>query len=416
VGSAAEKTSEDCLMLNVWAPATTSKPAPVMVWIHGGANIQGSGSGTYTDGSAFARDGIVLVSFNYRLGPLGFFAHPALMREAGTAAVTDFGLLDQIAALQWVQRNITAFGGDPNNVTVFGESAGAEDVLALMTAAPAKGLFQRAIAESAALWDTWSSLGEAESAATNMASTLDLAGAQATMNQLRDLPADKLAQAASLSGGRPIVDGALLRKSPLLALAAGEGLDVPLIIGFNNNEGSLLGSESELIESGLPRIDPAPWRTLYGAAADSDATLSRLLFRDAAFAEPARWLATHRAARSPTYVYRFDYVLSLLRARRAGADHGSEIPYVFSSWNLNRLTPQDRLVTAIIHSCWVAFARSGVPACESAPQWLPYRPEAEWLMAFADQPTVQKSSDDAILDAVRAQLWSESGTAAAAAQ
>jgi para-nitrobenzyl esterase len=415
-GSAAEKTSEDCLMLNVWAPATTAKRAPVMVWIHGGGNIQGSGSGTYTDGTAFARDGIVLVTFNYRLGLLGFFAHPALIREAGKEPVANFGLLDQIAVLQWVQGNIAAFGGDPTNVTVFGESAGAEDVLALMTAATSKGLFQRAIAESAGLWDVGSSLRDAESAAANAASTLGLPGDQATMSQLRQLPADRLAQQASLSASGLIVGDDLLRRSPLLALASGEGRDVPLIIGFNNNEGSLLGSESELLQPVLPHIDLASWRSVYGAAADSDATLSRLLFRDAAFAEPARWLATHRGGHSPTYVYHFDYILSLLRARRGGADHGSEIPYVFSSWNFNRLTPEDRQITALVHSCWVAFARSGVPTCEGVPQWLAYRPEAEWLMEFADQATVQKASDDAILDAIHAKLWSESGSAAAAAR
>jgi para-nitrobenzyl esterase len=408
--------SEDCLTLNVWAPATAAKPAPVMVWIHGGGNIQGSGSGTYTDGTAFAHDGIVLVSFNYRLGLLGFFAHPALIAAAGKEPATNFGLLDQIAALQWVQKNIAAFGGDPNNVTVFGESAGAEDVLALMTAAPAKGLFERVIAESAPLWNAWSSLSDAESAASGIASTLGLTGAPATMSQLRALPADKLAQQSSLSATGLIVDGSLLRKSPLLTLASGEGLDVPLIIGFNNNEGSLLNTESELVEPGLPHIDLASWRSVYGATADSDATLSRLLFRDAVFAEPARWLATHRSAHSPTYVYRFDYVLSLLRARRSGADHGSEIPYVFSSWNINRLSADDRRVTATLHSCWVAFARSGVPACESAPQWLAYRPDAQWLMAFAEQPTMQKASDGAILDAVHAKVWSESGSAAGAAQ
>jgi len=415
-GSAAERTSEDCLTLNVWAPAIPAKPVPVMVWIHGGGNIQGSGSGTYTDGAAFARDGIVLVSCNYRLGLLGFFAHPALTQEAGKGPVSNYGLLDQVAVLQWVQRNIAAFGGDPNNVTVFGESAGAEDVLALMATPLAKGLFHRAVAESAGLWSRPPTLAVAEAAGAEVATTLGLGGKQATVSQLRALPLAALTQNATLPGGGPIIDGSLLRQAPLLALASGEGLDVPLIIGTNNNEGSLLNTESELIEPGLPRLDLSPWRARYGTAADSDTTLARLLFRDAVFAEPARWLATHRVAHAPTYVYRFEYVLSLLRARRSGADHGSEIPYVFSSWNPNWLSPDDQRVTATVHSCWVAFARSGLPTCEGAPPWPAYRAEEELLMDFANQATVHKSADDAILDAVHAELWSESGQASAGPQ
>jgi len=410
-GSAAETTSEDCLTLSVWAPAIPRMRAPVMVWIHGGGNIQGSGSGTFTDGSPFARDGIVLVTFNYRLGLLGFFAHPALTREGGKEPLSNYGLLDQLAVLRWVQRNIVAFGGDPDNVTVFGESAGAEDVLALMATPRSKGLFQRAVAESAGLWTAPPSLSTAESAGSKIATTLGLAGAQATMSQLRALPVASLAQNAPLPGGGPIVDGSLLRVAPLLALASADGTNVPLIIGTNSNEGSLLSSESELFGTGIPQIDLAPWRTMYGTTPDSDAALSRLLFRDAAFAEPARWLATHRVAHALTYVYRFDYVLSLLRARRSGADHGSEIPYVFSSWNTNWLSPDDRRVTASVHSCWVSFARSGVPVCDGAPQWPAYRGDAELLMEFSDQATVQKSADDAILDAVHANLWSESGLA-----
>src|SRR5579862_7656219 len=150
-GSGAERSSEDCLTLNLWGPATTTKPAPVMVWIHGGGNTQGSGAGIYYDGTAFAHDGVLLVTINYRLGLLGFFVHPALTRKAAGGTTANFGLLDQLAALTWVHRNIASFGGDPANVTVFGESAGATDIVALLATPASKGLFQKAIVESAAL-------------------------------------------------------------------------------------------------------------------------------------------------------------------------------------------------------------------------------------------------------------------------
>ncbi|HEY0782893.1 MAG TPA: carboxylesterase family protein, partial [Thermoanaerobaculia bacterium] len=150
------QTSEDCLTLNVWAPAhadRSSPGAPVMVWLHGGANSNGAGAKRYYDGTAFARDGIVLVSLNYRLGPLGFFAHPALTKEAGPSEpLGSYGLMDQVAALGWVKRNARAFGGDPARVTVFGESAGGEDVLALLAVPSATGLFQQAIVESGPGW------------------------------------------------------------------------------------------------------------------------------------------------------------------------------------------------------------------------------------------------------------------------
>lgn len=394
-GSAAEHTSEDCLTLNVWAPSPAAKAAPVMVWIHGGSNIQGTGAGVYYDGSAFARDGVVLVTLNYRLGLLGFFAHPALTREAAGSATANFGLLDQLAALAWVHRNIAAFGGDPGNVTVFGESAGAMDTVALLTAPAAKGLFHKAIVESAPMDEDWPSLAAASSAGATIATALDLPGERATLAQLRAVPMQQLVE-ASVRLSAPVIDGVLLRQPPFEALNKGAGVDVPLIIGTNGNEASLLGANPNL--DYFKRADFPALRTLYGSQSESDADLARSVFRDMRFAMPARWIAGHRAGTAPAYLYRFEYVLSLLRSRRTGADHGSEIPYVFSSWGNYPLSETDHDVTAVMHACWIGFARTGVPDCKGGPAWPAYRPQTDLLMHFGDQPAVEKTPDGSVLD------------------
>jgi para-nitrobenzyl esterase len=399
-GSGAEHTSEDCLTLNLWGPAAATKAAPVMVWIHGGGNTQGSGAGIYYDGSAFAHDGVLLVTINYRLGLLGFFAHPALTREAAGGPTANFGLLDQLAALSWVRRNIAAFGGDPANVTVFGESAGATDIVALLASPASKGLFQKAIVESAALGSEWPTVAEASSGGSQTASALGLPGEKATLAQLRALPVQQLMQETDRINN-PVIDGVLLRQQPLETLAQGHGLDVPLIIGTNGNEGSLLGPSPDL--SYFPGIDLPAARTLYAAPAGAEADLARSLFRDMRVAQPARWIAGHRGGTSATYLYRFDYVLDLLRRRRSGADHGSEIPYVFSTWRTDLLSETDRKMTAVMHSYWVAFARGGVPNSEEAPTWPAYRPESDLLMHFADQTAVEKTEDATVLDALAKQ-------------
>jgi para-nitrobenzyl esterase len=367
-----------------------------MVWIHGGSNTQGTGAGSYYDGSAFAHDGVVLVTLNYRLGLLGFFAHPALTREAAGGATANFGLLDQVAALAWVHRNIAAFGGDPGNVTVFGESAGAMDTVALLTAPAAKGLFQKAIVESAPLEDEWPTLAQASDTGARTASALGLPGERATGAQLRAIPIEQLVDPKARLSIDPVIDGVLLQQPPLVALSHGQGANVPLIIGSNDNEGSLLGANPNLED--FKGVDFAKLRTLYGSASESDTDLARSLFRDLRFATRARWIAAHRTGAAPTYLYRFSYVLSLLRARRAGADHGSEIPYVFSTWGTLPLSQADNEVTAVMHACWIGFARSGVPDCKGAAAWPAYRAQSDLLMHFGDQAAVEKTPDSSVLD------------------
>jgi para-nitrobenzyl esterase len=403
-GSQAEHTSEDCLTLNVWAPSPPLTKAPVMVWIHGGSNTHGSGAGRYYDGTAFAQDGVVLVTFNYRLGLPGFFAHPALTKEAPPGLVTNFGLQDQIAALQWVRKNITAFGGDPGNVTVFGESAGANDIITLMAVPAARGLFQKAIVESAALGESWLPLAEAQEMGVKVATALGLPGEKATAKELRAIPSAALVRDDDLQGFGPVIDGTLLPQAPLVAIAQGGTPDIPLVIGTNGNEASLLGPNPTIAAVADAQEDWSGLRKIYGQQAESDIDFARAVFRDLYFATPARWIAAHKGRTTSAYLYRFDYVLSLLRSRRIGADHGSEVPFVFSTWSTDRLSDADRQMTAMVHSCWVTFAQTGTPACTGGPAWPPYHADADMLMNFADRTSIRKPENSAALDALQPRL------------
>ena len=405
-GSGAAARNEDCLTLNVWAPAKHDRPAPVMVWVHGGGNIAGGSADTYYDGAAFARDGVVLVSINYRLGALGFFAHPALTAEASAGEpVGNYGLMDQVAALGWVKRNIAAFGGDPANVTVFGESAGGEDIVLLLTAPSARGLFQKAIVESGARWTGLPDLARAEAEGTRLAAVAGIAG-NATAAQLRDIPVATVLKAGRGMEARPVIDGRLLPGEPAAAFASGRALQVPLIIGTNNAEGSLLGSQprdpGEAFPAFKPQLDRL--RAAYGDRAKDDGDFARLVFRDLSFSAPARFVAGKESAGAPVFLYRFDYVLSLLRTRRDGAWHASEIPYVFDTWPADRIPPPDRQVATTLHGCWVSFARTGTPTCPAAPPWPAYTPATDlWMEFSADGRVAPKPvADPKILDALAA--------------
>jgi para-nitrobenzyl esterase len=365
-GSRGAQVSEDCLTLNVWA-SQAAKKAPVMVWVHGGGNQNGSSAVKYYDGTAFARDGIVLVSLNYRLGSLGFQPHNG---------AANFGLWDQVAALQWVRKNIAAFGGDPDNVTLFGESAGGQDTLALMTAAPARGLFQKAIVESGGGgWGPNPKIVQEESA--------DHVGEWGV-----------------------IVDGHLLKESVMSAFAGGRAVRIPLLIGTNSEEGSLLGldAHSDGLFPQLSRDDLARLKELYGPHAANDDEFARLVFRDGYFANEARWVASQvNAAGSPAYLYRFAYVLSALQARRAGAYHGSEIPFVFDRMPEVRLDESDGRVERALHNCWVAFAKTGKPACDDAPDWSTFAPGGKW-MVFDAHPSARPLDDGPALDLLQCRL------------
>ena len=383
-GGAFGTTSEDCLFLNVWAPRRAAK-APVLVWLHGGGNTTGGGSLGAYDGLAFVRDGVVLVTINYRLGALGFFAHPALTKAAkADEPLVSYGLMDQIAALKWVRRNIAVFGGDPENVTLFGESAGAADTLDLITAAAAKGLFAKAIVESGLGWAAPIPLAKAESQGAALAVKAGAPG-DATVEQLRALPVEALA-GLSMPDGGAVTDGRLLTESSSQAFANGHEAHVPLIIGTNDYEASLMRT-FKIPAAAVLAAAPAALKAAY-ADAPTDAAKAAQLFTDSVMGAPARWVAA-KSADHPAWLYHFAYVPQMVRAMRPGAGHASEIPFVFASWDTLGVvgegikpTPEDLMVTRRVHACWVAFARTGVPSCAGAPAWPAYTAANDTLLDF----------------------------------
>ena len=318
-------TNEDCLTLNVHRPADADDDLPVMVWLHGGSFVYGSGSQQAYNSPELARRGVVLVTLNYRLGRLGFFAHPAVQEEGHRLA--NFGLLDQVAALEWVQDNIAEFGGDPDNVTVFGESAGAISVNALMASPAADGLFARAISQSGfgreptLTWD----------AATVEASNAveELAGPSPSAADLRALSADEVAKIPMdlLAGQAPILDE-VLPETVSSTFAAGEEAEVPLLTGttdleisgdFVNPGPTVSAVRARLLE------DPGPALAAYRTQEELDLHL----LADIMFTEPARHLARLHADDAPTFRYLFTIAPGPTLESRGGAPHSSELPFVF---------------------------------------------------------------------------------------
>jgi para-nitrobenzyl esterase len=392
-GGAFGASGEDCLFLNVWAPKAAHK-APVMLWIHGGSNTVGAGSLGAYDGSAFVRDGVIVVSINYRLGLLGFFAHPALTKAARSdEPLANYGVMDQIAALKWVQRNIAAFGGDPANVTVFGESAGGVDILALMASPKAKGLFAKAVVESGGGWGPPDLLADQE--AKGAAAAIK-AGAppNATVEQLRALPVSALTTKAIRAG--PItIDGRMLKESPSQAFADGHAADVPLMIGSNSFEASLMALFGVPASMMLATV-PAQVKAAY-ADKPTDEAKAHAIFTDAVMGGPARWIAGKESSGQPAYLYHFSYVLDVQRPTSKGAGHASEIPYVFNSWDTlgalrmgMAVSEQDMAVTRLVHACWASFAKTGAPHCGDGPAWPAYTPANDTLMEFDTHSGLQQ--------------------------
>lgn len=377
LGGAPEPTSEDCLTLNIWSPVGAAR-APVMVWLHGGSNRMGAGSLPFYDGAAFARDGVVLVSINYRLGHLGFFAHPALTAQASKdEPLGAYALLDQIAALEWVRDSIAGFGGDPTNVTLFGESAGGLDILALMTTARAKGLFHKAIVQSGGGWLPATPLKAAEARGAMAAAALDLIEPDGAA--LRATAAHRLTAIESSFG--PVIDGRLLTRDPISAWARGDFADIPLMIGVNSGEDSLLNYGGGLKRFGEIIKPNKALARLYPEMNGEKEQLVRLGFRDFGFAGPARWIAG-RPRRSKAWLYAFDYVEEARRVGVTRADHGAEIFHVFET--LDRRPEEaapasdaDRAVSTGMHARWIAFARNGDPG----PDWPAYdRRNDDWMV------------------------------------
>ena len=414
-GSISKTSSEDCLFVNVWRPAGAEPGAklPVMVWIHGGAFVFGSGS--VSSGVSFARQGVILVTFNYRLQRLGFFAFPALGREHPEELKANYAYMDQIAALQWVQRNIAAFGGDPSNVTIFGESAGGVSVHTHLTSPLSRGLFQKAIIQSGGGRDgvlTGRPMREdgvdpnypvsAETIGVNFARRHGIEGTDAAaLARLRALSAAEIIDGGQESAGQggpityagPILDGRLAVETFQSAYEAGRQAKVPLMIGTNSADfiGFISADTKEALFSQF-----GEGRAKAIAAYDPDGTgelraLLTMAGTDRAQAEPARFTAKAFAASgAPAYMYRFSYVPAAMREQwRNGTPHGAEVPYAFATLGAPMgpfpappPTPEDQAVARTVNTYWANFAKTGDPNGQGLTKWPLYSPSKDEILEF----------------------------------
>jgi para-nitrobenzyl esterase len=396
--------SEDCLSLNVWAP-TNARNAPVLVWIHGGALTTGSSREAVYDGIAMARRGIILVSINYRLGVFGYLAHPELSKESAQGISGNYGLLDQIEALRWVKANIASFGGNAANVTIAGESAGALSVMYLMASPPARGLFAKAIAQSAYMISTpelrASSHGDfpGEVVGAYLQGKLGAADLAA----MRGIEAEALTEAAAKAGYVPwgTVDGRILARQLVDTFDRGEQAPVPILAGFNEGE-----IRSLRFLAPPPPADIATYektiRASYGDMAGAflklypgtDLAEAMLLPpRDALYGWTAeRLVRKQTAAGAPSFLYFWDHGYPAAETMGLHAFHASEIPYVFGTadrtppfWPKVPATPTETKLSDAMASYWASFARDGVPSAAGEPQWQPYGTTRAY-MGFAGTP------------------------------
>lgn len=404
--------SEDCLYLNVWRPADpATRNAPVMVWIYGGGFTGGSSSSPNTSGAHFAKQGVVMVAMNYRVGRFGFFAHPALSKERPDELKGNYAYMDQIAALQWVKRNIAAFGGNPNHVTIFGFSAGGVSVHSMLASPLARGLFHKAIAESGGSRDSVLTARpmradgadpnypvSAETIGTTFAKSVGIEGTdQAAMTRLRALTSEQVLRGAPPQAGAPppqettpVLDGKLITETAETAYKAKHQPRVPFLAGSNSADTAGNRVRSRTKEEFFARY--GRWSAEAKAAYDPDGTadLATMVSQandDFGQAEPARFAASAFAANgSPAYLYRFSYVQTAMRDRmRTGAPHGGEIAFVFGTLASGRGGPpsaEDLAVSKMAQSYWVNFARTGDPNGPDLPAWPRHDPTKDLIFDF----------------------------------
>jgi para-nitrobenzyl esterase len=397
-------TSEDCLSLNIWAPAN-AKNAPVFFWIHGGALSGGSGADTLYDGTRYAQKGVVVVTINYRMGPLGFLVHPALSAESRRNISGNYGLLDQILALQWVQKNIAAFGGDPANVTIAGESAGGLSVMYLMAAPAARGLFAKAVAESAYMVSAQELRTATHGGFSGEAvgvwlgeklGATDLPG-------LRSMDAQKLTDGAAALGFFPffVIDGRVLPRQVVEVFDRGEQARVPMLMGFNSGEIRSLRTLAPPVPADAATYEKEI-RARYADLADKflelypSSNLQESIWattRDSLYSWTAERLAIKQSAvGAPAYLYLFDHGYPAADEKGLHGFHASELPYVFGTadrappnWPAIPSTPAEAALSNAMIDDWTSFARAGVPSAAGQPQWPAYGSDRNY-MAFEDVP------------------------------
>lgn len=397
-------TSEDCLTLNVWSPENAIK-APVIVWIHGGALVSGSSKEKLYDGTNLARRGTVVVSINYRLGVLGYLAHPQLSAESADGVSGNYGLLDQIEALRWVQKNIAAFGGDPANVTIAGESAGGLSVMYLMASPSARGLFAKAIAQSAYMISTQELKQQryGSPAAETIGTLVSAKAKAADIAALRAIDAQTITNTAALAGFAPFgtVDGKYLTTQLVDTFDKGEQARVPLLAGFNSGEIRSLtvlappapatGADYERIirEKYLDLADA--YLQLYPAKNLKESIYANA--RDAIYGWTAERLARKQAALGvPSYLYLFDHGYPAMEEASLHAFHASELPYMFGTlkrtppyWPKIPTNADEQSLSSAMVDYWASFAKTGTPVAANAPAWPAFANDGAF-MHFADAP------------------------------
>lgn len=434
------KISEDCLSLNIWAPedsAIDGKPRPVMVWIHGGAYFIGFSAQPVYKGQHLCENGdVIVVTLNYRLGAVGFLDFRSFGDDEHVFEA-NLGLRDIIAALQWVKANIANFGGDPNQVTLFGESAGGGCVTTLMTSPLATGLFHRAIAESSPATSVYGP----ERTAQIAGAYLDLMGIphDEAKTKLRELTAEKLASKTTahldfvattwpgLVAFAPAIDGEVITDYPLNIFRAGGQMRIPLMIGTNKDEAALfklmksplmpitqpsLHALFEMVVAESPQFAGAEDRITAAYPGYPKQSACMKVSRDAGFRMPSTWVAAAHSRVAPTWMYRFDQAPPLFRLLGIGASHGTELAYVFGTLpvKVNKKNPgfllgglrQARLVSKRMQARWAAFGRNADPSCDSQPSWPQYDETSRSTLLINKTDSIANDPDGAVR-----QAWGE---------
>jgi len=402
--------SEDCLNLDVYAPAKASqRKLPVMFWIHGGGYVNGSGTANLYNGTELARQGVVVVSINYRLGRFGFFAHPALTKESPDGPLGNYAFMDQIAALQWVKRNIAVFGGDPGNVTIFGESAGGGSVINLMISPAARGLFQKAISQSGIARIDFPYLNHENDSGTPSAEdqgkffAMKMGVTTDDVNALRAIPAQQIIDAGDPdSSGGPMIGGKILTSRADVAFAAHAQAHIPFLLGSNASEFPPPHSKHRQRE--FMRF-PAEQGARLLAAYGSEEAYNTNIVSDTLFTEPAHFLARTHSAVAPVFLYRFSVLSEQAPKELKAAVHASDRQYVFKTLSASPWPtgPLDEKAAALISAYWVAFAKTGDPNGGGRLKWPAYNPAADELINFENHgPVIERTPNVAALDAIAA--------------
>jgi para-nitrobenzyl esterase len=401
--------SEDCLNLDVYSPAKARKAKlPVMFWIHGGGYVNGSGTANLYNGTELAKQGVVVVSINYRLGRFGFFAHPALTKESPSGPLGNYAFMDQIAALQWVRRNISVFGGDPGNVTIFGESAGGGSVINLMISPPAQGLFQKAISQSGIARIDFpyldrpndSEMLSAEDQGKLFAVKLGVSADD--VDALRAIPAQQIIDAGDpdTSAGGPMIDGKILTSRADVAFARHCEARIPFLLGSNALE--FPPPHPKKREWEMLRFPAAQGARLLAAYGSQDAYNTNI-GSDILFTEPARFLSQTHSEVAPVYLYRFSVLSEQAPKKITAAPHASDRQYVFRTLNASPWPtgPMDEKAAALIRAYWVAFAKTGDPNGGGRQKWPAYSASGDDLINFRnDGAVIEKIPNTAALDAI----------------